>query len=203
MNHKRTIMLWAILLGSGLAVTPARASFIMTLAQSGSNVVGTGSGTINLFALTSANFVSTEPAVSGPQGYAALGPEATTAAFTAVSGPSSFGSGGFFPASTGSGDTVGISIGGEISDALFFPDNYISRASLSDSATWDNASIASLGLTPGTYTWTWGSGASADSFTVQINASTPEPGSVALFGAGFVGLAALRRRNNKAERLGF
>ena len=179
-------------------VTPAKTSFIMTLVQSGSNVVGTGSGTINLFALTPANFVSTEAGVSGPQGFAALGPETTTAAYTAVSGPSSFGSGGFFAASAGSGDTVGISIGGVISDVLFLPDNYVSGASLSDSATWDNATIASLGLTPGTYTWTWGSGASADSFTVQIDASTPEPGSVALFGAGFVGLAALSRRMNKA-----
>jgi hypothetical protein len=200
MNHKRTTLIWTILLGSGLVITPAKASFIMTLAQSGSNVVGTGSGTIDLFALTSANFVGTEPAVSGPQGFAALGPEATTAAFTAVSGPSSFGSSGFFAASTGSGDTVGISVSGVISDVLFLPDNYVSGASLSDSATWDNATIASLGLTPGTYTWTWGSGASADSFTVQIDASTPEPGSVALLGAGFVGLAVLRRRKNKALR---
>jgi hypothetical protein len=185
-------------------VTPVKASFIATLAQSGTNVVGTGSGTINLFALTSANFVTTAPGVSGPQGFAALGPESTTAAYTAVSGPSSFGSGGFFAASTGSGDTVAISIGGVISDVLFLPVNYVSGAPLSDSATWDNATIASLGLTPGTYTWTWGSGASADSFTVQIEASTPEPGSMALlgagalFGAGFVGLAALRRRKNTA-----
>jgi hypothetical protein len=78
---------------------------------------------------------------------------------------------------------------------LFLPVNYVSGAPLSDSATWDNATIASLGLTPGTYTWTWGSGASADSFTVQIEASTPQPGSMALlgagalFGLGFVGLA--------------
>jgi len=200
MNHKRTTLLWTILLGSGLVVIPAKASFIMTFVQSGSNVVGTGSGTINLFALTSDDFAFTEPAVSGPQGLAALGPDTvtTTAAYSAVSGPSSFGSGGFFQASTGSGDTVAIAVGGVISDALFLPDNYVSGASLFDSATWDNATIASLGLTPGTYTWTWGSGASADSFTVQIDASTPEPGSIALFSAGFVGLAALRRRKNKA-----
>jgi hypothetical protein len=198
MNHKRTTLFWTILLGSGLVVTPAKASFIMTLMQSDTSVVGTGSGTINLFALTPANFVSTAPAVSGPQGFAALGPESTTAAYTAVSGPSSFGSGGFFAASTGSGDTVGISIEGVITDVLFLPVNYVSGASLSDSATWDNATITSLGLTPGTYTWTWGSRASADSFTVQIDASIPEPGSVTLFGAGFVGLAALRRRKNKA-----
>lgn len=197
MNHKRTILLWAVLLGSGLVAIPAKASYIMTLVQSGSNVVGTGSGTIDLFALTSANFVSTAPGISGPQGFAALGPEATTAAFTAVSGPSSFGSGGFFAASTGSGDPVGISVSGVISDVLFLPDNYVSGASLSDSATWDNATIASLGLTPGTYTWTWGSGPSADSFTVQIDSSTPEPGSMALFGAGLVGLVALRRRASR------
>jgi PEP-CTERM motif len=193
-SRRRSTLLLAISLAACLTITPAKASYIMTLAQSGGNVVGTGSGTIDLFALTSANFVSTEPAVSGPQGFAALGPEATTAAFTAVSGPSSFGSGGFFAASTGSGDTVGISVSGVISDVLFLPVNYVSGASLSDSATWDNATIASLGLTPGTYTWTWGSGASADSFTVQIDASAPEPGSLALFGAGLIGLAALRRR---------
>jgi hypothetical protein len=50
-------------------------------------------------------------------------------------------------------------------------------------------------VTPGTYVWTWGSGADADSFTLIIStAAAPEPGSLALLGAGLAGFAFLRRR---------
>jgi hypothetical protein len=52
--------------------------------------------------------------------------------------------------------------------------------------TYAGQTISSLGLTPGTYTWTWGTGAHADSLTVQIGpAAIPEPSTaiIALSGA--------------------
>jgi len=42
----------ALLLGSGLAAAPAQAGYTVTLLQQGTNVVATGSGTINLTDLT-------------------------------------------------------------------------------------------------------------------------------------------------------
>jgi hypothetical protein len=59
--------------------------------------------------------------------------------------------------------------------------------------TFDNATFASLGVTPGTYEWTWGAGANQN-FTLQIGA-VPDGGStVSLLGCALLGLAALRRK---------
>jgi hypothetical protein len=72
---------------------------------------------------------------------------------------------------------------------------------LSDTSTYDNATFASLGATPGTYTWTWGSGAHADSFTLQIGAAAvPEPSTWAMMLLGFAGLgfAGHRKARNGA-----
>jgi hypothetical protein len=70
---------------------------------------------------------------------------------------------------------------------------------VTNSSTWDNATFSSLGVEPGTYKWTWGSGATAGSFTLQVGAAaaTPEPATLGLMvlgllGAGFVG----RKRRN-------
>jgi len=43
---------------------------------------------------------------------------------------------------------------------------------LSSSSTYNGATIASLGMTPGTYTWTWGSGVDADSLTLNVPAAS-------------------------------
>ena len=47
---------------------------------------------------------------------------------------------------------------------VYQPLNRVSGTPVSCSATWDKHSFNSLGLTTGTYTWTWGSGGNADSF---------------------------------------
>jgi hypothetical protein len=48
-----------------------------------------------------------------------------------------------------------------------------------------------MGLTPGTYTYPWGTGPHADSLTVQINPA-PEPASLSLI--AFATLAMFHRR---------
>lgn len=56
---------------------------------------------------------------------------------------------------------------------VFAPAGYVSGSALTSSATWTATSLASLGLTPGTYLWTWGTGPTADSFTVHIGIAPP------------------------------
>jgi hypothetical protein len=62
--------------------------------------------------------------------------------------------------------------------------------------TFDNATFASLGVTPGTYKWTWGTGLPNQNFTLRIGSvGVPDGGStVSLLGWALLGLAALRRK---------
>jgi VPDSG-CTERM motif len=96
-------------------------------------------------------------------------------------------------ASSSSGNLVAISAAVGI---LGVPAGYVSGTALSDSMTFDSATFASLGVTPGTYVWTWGAGGANQSFTLEIGpAGVPDGGStVSLLGCALLGLAALRRR---------
>ena len=69
---------------------------------------------------------------------------------------------------------------------------YISGDPLTNSMTFDNATFASLGVTPGTYVWSWGTGLPNQNFTLQIGgAGVPDGGStVSLLGCVLLGLAA-------------
>ena len=62
--------------------------------------------------------------------------------------------------------------------------------------TFNKATFASLGVTPGTYVWTWGTGLENQNFTLVIGgAGVPYGGStVSLLGCALLGLTALRRK---------
>jgi hypothetical protein len=78
---------------------------------------------------------------------------------------------------------------------------YVSDSALSTSTdTFLIATFASLGLTPGTYQWTWGTGAD-QSFTIQIVgtiSSVPLPGALPLLATGLGALGLLGWRRKKA-----
>jgi hypothetical protein len=114
--------------------------------------------------------------------------------YTLLNGPSSFGPGGLVFASGGTGDRFGVDVfGGPIS--LIVPLGYVSGNSLSATNVFSSATFASLGVTPGTYVWTWGSRNASDSLTLQIGpAAVPEPVSLSLLAVGAAGLAVLRWR---------
>jgi hypothetical protein len=140
-----------------LSVPPARAGYIVTLEQVGSDVVATGSGAIDLAGLTLAFSDGTNKAKLTPsEASITTGPAADTPTdgYDGFSGPMNFGGGGItIDADTGSGNLVTIVGGGNL---LGVPHDYVSGSALSDTSTYDGATFASLGVTPGRYEWTWG-----------------------------------------------
>jgi hypothetical protein len=210
-SHKRgfltaiAVAIPAMLIGAGVT-PPAQAGYVVTLAEVGPNVVATGSGAIDLTDL-GGRFCGCSggggAAVVPVNGAILTGPAGNTTGYdvynsTIITGPSSIGSGTGSAADIGSGDIVGIlsvSVGAD----LFVPFGYVSGHPLSDSATYDSQTFSSLGVTPGTYAWNWGSGADADSFTLHIEAvAAPAPlighgmpvllavGGMLLFGANWL-----------------
>ncbi len=104
-------------------------------------------------------------------------------------GPAAIGSGtGFF-----TGDGTGTNFGIDVSrPSLVLPEDYIDNTPLAATALVEDESFATIGLTPGSYTWTWDTASGgSDFFTVNV-AAVPEPTSLALLSISAVAL--LRRR---------
>jgi hypothetical protein len=177
-------------LAAGFAL-PAQAAFVLTLQEVGTDVIANGSGILDITDLSSGASVNIAASMSPAIGLIYVGPAGVLTmplVFTGFTGPTSFGSGAEIDANDGNGDDVGID--GK-DNLLFLPG--AAGASLADTATWNNQTLASLGVTPGTYEWTWGTGAHADSFTLQILA-VPEPASLTLLAVGLAGLGMVVRR---------
>jgi len=183
------------LLGLGMTQS-ARANYIVTLQEVGSDVVATGTGAIDLTGLTGPFPSNLTPFIwpSYPgiiTGAPGLGAEWDGNQF---SGPPNFGSGGITPADSGVGQLAGIAISPSL-DVIFVPFGYVNDTLLSNSATYNNATFATLGVTPGTYVWTWGTGPDQN-FTLQIGpASVPDTGTTfSLLSLALLGVAVLRRK---------
>lgn len=180
----------------------AHANYVVTLAQAGPNVVATGSGTLDLAALTSKGSFSSPGAEMSPSiAQLVTGPLASVPqdGYVGLTGPTNFGTGGSTLANSGSGDSVAI-VGSSNTPLgqpfLWVPAGYISGHALSDIATYYGATFASLGATPGTYVWSWGTGPNADSFRLQVGpAAAAEPGSLLLMAIALVaGMWLWRKR---------
>ena len=191
----RSLLTLVCAVGASLLIiaSPARAGYLVTLDQVGSNVVANGSGPIDLTGLTLSGGVHGGIGGVGivqPLGSAILvGSGTGDIYFGPFSGPTNFGSGPGAAADSNTGSFAGMNFNGGVSPSLYVPVNYISGAAISDSSTYNNASFSSLGVTPGTYEWTWGTGANQN-VTLQIGpASVPDAGST--FGLLALALAAL------------
>jgi hypothetical protein len=169
----------AIVVGWLLSVRPAEAGYTVTLQQVGPDVVATGSGAINLTGLTFEYSAGANSEMRPSPATILTGPTTSSSVdlYTEPRGPTSFGTSGFFTlASSGSGDMVGIATGEELHPVfLTVPSSYVSGTFLSNSATWSGKTFATLGVTPGTYVWTWGTGANQN-FTLHIPPAPPTPG---------------------------
>ena len=188
------LTLFGIAVTSLFSVRPAQA-YTVTLEQVGSNVVATGGGALDLTGLTfEQNFLNAPPQIQANFSLMITGPGgANQSQYVGFTGPTNFGSGDLVFADTGSGDGVGI-----FGTSIIVPQGYISGAALSSSATFNNATLASLGATPGFYSWTWGDGEN-QFFALEIGSvgvpGVPDGGStVSLLGCALLGLTALRRK---------
>jgi len=194
-----------IVVGCGRSVPPAEAAYVVSIEQVGSDVVGTGSGSIDFDALALYGDELDSSLIAASGGALIIGPTTPTddAYYSGVAGPAiAFGTGGEFFADSGAGAIVGLGTFNLTSGGVVaVPLDYVSGAALGTStATFAGATIASLGLTPGSYVWSWGSGATADTFTLDIvagagvGAAVPEPATWATMLLGLAGLMLLRKR---------
>ena len=194
----------ATALALALCVTAAvpsrsRAEFNISVQEVGADVVVTGSGSANLSALTLVSRQSYD-AIIFPSGPGLLvGAAGMQAAddYQSIFGPGSFGTGGFAMATSGSGQRFGLNALSPTQLLLNVPRDYVSGTALSSTSTYVGKTFASLGLTPGTYRYTWGTEATADSMTILVVArAVPEPASLslALLGGLFWIGCGVRRR---------
>lgn len=186
---KKFLLICFILIQASIAT--CQAEFIVTVQQILSDVVATGTGSINTGALSSTGGGVFSPYVDANRGQIGVGSPTNIAGKSgSFTGPSNFGTGDIFLADIGTGDPVSIGSSGFLS----LPSLYSSESPLSGSATWTNKTFTDLGLTQGEYTWTWGSGPNADFFKLNIvAASAPEPATLPLFITAMLAQFGIRR----------
>jgi hypothetical protein len=155
--------------------TEQPSGLVVTISEVGSDVIMSGSGSLNLTGLSDGS-VQAGGGINGTSGQWVIGSSTLFFAKKFFGNnlnvyPSSFGSGYTAPTSY-SGDTFGIQ-NGSLGKDIIVPIGYTSGSPLSGTATFANKTISSMGLTPGTYLYDWGS----DSITLEIEtpSSTPTP----------------------------
>ena len=216
--YSKYCKLLALAAGVSLAVpASSRAAVVLTLQQVGSDVVlsmdAGGSINTNLLDLGS-NAVPATPL----SGVIASIPLSSTASFVAVvlgsgssydvfpflpsaiSGPTYFGTtiNPAISASSNTGPYFGIVFQTGGGGGIVLPAGYSSGAPLgAASSTFAGRSLASLGITPGTYVWTIGTGPNTDTVTMNV---VPESASllVPATAVATLGLVQVRRRSRRA-----
>lgn len=183
------------------------AAYTVYVFETGGNVVAQGSGGLNLAGTTLvAGVASTVPLMGPSFGLLYTGPGGNLTRYGGLTGPASFGPSAITSATSATGQLVGIQAA---SLRLFVPPGYVSGSPLASSATWNAATLATLGATPGTYVWTW----AGDTYTVNIGMAPPNVSAtpVPTLPAGFWGMIGLsglvaclgmKRLNRKIPALG-
>ena len=177
---KRFLLVWMLV--SGLMVAGrANAVLTITLTESGSDVIGSTSGSVDTTGATCSSGDATVAQLQGSGAALVVGtiPSSPPRGFrcnVSVAGPTSFGAGtSAVPATSATGDRGGVYGAGSpgvippVPPLVYLPTQYVSGTAIIGSATWTGSSISSLCLTPGTYTYTLPN----DTVTVVINGSAP------------------------------
>ena len=161
---------------------PAKADFLVIGKQVGPDVVFTGSGTLNLNDLSFLFDGFGSAGVFPADGGVSLGDDPLNFVDVDIysgvtSFHESFGPGPGGPADLGTGPRVGFGYADPLNTFLLtVPDGY-SGGMLESTSTFLDTDFATLGITPGVYNYSWGSGQNADTITMIL---VPEPGSLGL-----------------------
>ena len=196
----------------------AHATVQLLVQQLNGDVVVTGSGSANTTALNLdgtdtdyANVLTDSQIYSGPDAFADGSGDGGDVGLWGgiISGPIILGSdpGVFENPSSGSGDLFGIlANNGSAISQLVLPLGYISNVSLNGTSTFTGITLAKLGFSPGQIrTWTWGTGANADSLRLEVlgsppsSADVPSPLPIAGAAAAFHSCRRLRRRIGRPD----
>lgn len=165
-------LLWRILMAYLLIGLhfETHAAATITFSQVGNDVQATINGSFDLTGLIAGTTTTPNARVRGGGSGAnvVIGPTAgaSTKFYSTISGPTSIGcSTDTIDASSGTANPSGMfGINMAAPARLLVPQNYSSGANVSASSTWNGATISSLGLTSGTYVFTW----AGDSLTIII-----------------------------------
>ena len=183
----------ALFLTAVLIPAAARAAVTIDIIEVGPDLLATTSGSLDLTGLTFDFPVGNTPGIASFDAFVATGGPGTNVEYEGFTGPSTWGSGNFAPASSSSGTY--FSVDGSLL-ALDVPTGYVSGSPISSTATWLGQSFASLGLIPGTYVYATPN----DTITVNVGlrvAAVPEPATWAMMLVGFFGMALAIRRGRR------
>jgi len=207
--HRKSLLAAAGLVVCLVAAPQARAAYIVTIYQWGANVVLEGSGAITLDGLT---FVGATTSAEGSlwpsYGLFTTGPIQggvleMDSYITDPSDGKSFGPGASPVYSDSTTFTTRFGLYGDIAQ-LWLPGGFAGGSLPSGSMTWNNQTLAGLGLTEGSYAWTWGSEADDQQFIVNVgnvgSSAIPESSSLALSGCGMGFLALVMWKRNRARQ---
>ncbi len=119
-----------------------------------------------------------------------LGPNATVDIYTPLTTAPAFGTSLHALATDSTGDSFGVGV-----YRVWLPQGYLSGDLLSGSSTF-TGTFASLGITPGSYVYTLGTGTNDNLITLETTSvsAVPEPTSLAVFGLLGLTVCGVRRR---------
>jgi hypothetical protein len=200
MNHGQKLSAVALCVAASVGIcNSALAGVTIKVEEVGSDVVMAGGGTLDLSLWTLFTPGFGTPGMKADEGVS-LGPDPMHEVdlyFTpqGFAGPASIGTGtSFIPATSGSGDPSGLTWTAPmgLTELLGVPSGYTSGDPIIGStALFEGESFLTMGISPGSYTWTWDTATGgSDFFTINVN--VPAPGALALFGFAF--LRPRRRR---------
>jgi hypothetical protein len=193
-------------------VSSAQGAVVINAVETGGNVVFTGTGILSTLAWDqdwgTIDFAAVEP----NQANIWVGETPAVNSFRFINpdyftGPTNFGAGGRTNADSGSGgdsdgsganDIFGLLVNSPI-PILVVPGGYIQETDLFGLSTYNNVTLAGLGMNVGSYTWTWGRYNTADSLTLNVGSLNPVPipAAIWLFGTVLIGLVGFSKRKSK------